>query len=149
MSAPRPRATLNGMTTPESGRRSTVRARLVLTVLTGLGIAVAGLLVQFAADPTKFGVFPLGIVFIVVAAAIVWLARRKRSAPLTGAAIAAWITFGGFTTGELGRNLTSGDLATAAGNVVMMIGLLLAFVTAVSAVALPASILTSVPGRRG
>ncbi|WP_051581329.1 hypothetical protein [Pseudonocardia acaciae] len=113
------------------------RSRWGTAVLVGLGIAVVGLLIQFAGEPAKFGVFPPGIVFIAVAGLIVWLTRRWRVGPLAGVLVGAWITFGGVRGGQLAANLASSNALTVAGNVVMEVGLLGAVVTGVIGMVAP------------
>lgn len=113
------------------------RSWKVAAVLGGLGIAIVGLLIQFAADPVKFWPFPPGIYFILGAALIVWLMQRWRIAPLAGILIGLWINFGGIVRGELFANLASGDVLTIVGNVVMEIGLLGAVVIGIVAIAAP------------
>lgn len=113
------------------------RSRALDVVFAGLGVAVVGLLVQFAAEPAKFGVFPLGILFVAAAALIVWLTRRWRIAPLAGVLISLWIAFGGITTGLLAANLASGNALTVTGNVVMVVGLAIAALVGIAAMAAP------------
>lgn len=106
-------------------------------VLGALGVAVVGLLIQFAGDPAKFWPFPPGISFILGAALLVWLMQRWRVAPLAGVLIGAWITFGGVVRGELFSNLVSGGVLTVLGNVVMEAGLLGAVVIGIAAIVAP------------
>lgn len=101
--------------------------------LAGLAVAVMGLLVQWTADPGKFGVFPPGIIFIATCAALVVVASGRWWAPVFSVLISLWIVFGGWAAGELTANLRSGDVGTVAGNVIMALGLALAAVTGVVA----------------
>lgn len=119
-------------------RRTPARSPLYNAVLAGLGLAVVGLLIQFAAEPAKFGGFPPGIVFISVAALLVWLTRRWRVAPLAGVLIGIWITIGGITSGQLASNLASSNPLTVTGNIVMEFGLLGAAVAGIVAMIAPA-----------
>jgi hypothetical protein len=130
-------------------RLASFHSPLCTAVLAGLGVAVVGLLIQFAGEPAKFGVFPPGIVFIVVAGLIVWLTRRWRVAPLAGVLIGIWITFGGVRSGLLMANLVSSNPLTVAGNIVMEVGLLGAAVTGIIAMIAPqlGSRLVGGPGR--
>jgi hypothetical protein len=101
--------------------------------LSGLAVCVAGLIVQWIADPDKFGGFPPGIVFIAVCAALVVVASGRWWAPVFSVLISLWIVLGGLAAGKLTPNLTSGDAGTVAGNVVMLLGLAFAAVTGVVA----------------
>jgi hypothetical protein len=101
--------------------------------LAGLAVAVLGLLVQWMADPGKFGVFPPGIIFIVACAALVVAASGRWWAPVFSVLISLWIVFGGLAAGQLTANLRSGDAGTIAGNVIMSLGLAFAAVTGVVA----------------
>ncbi|OLT03220.1 hypothetical protein BJF90_26485 [Pseudonocardia sp. CNS-004] len=113
------------------------RSRKLVMVLGALGVAVVGLLIQFAGDPAKFWPFPPGIYFVLGAALVVWLMQRWRVAPLAGILIGAWITFGGVVRGELLSNLASGGLLTVLGNLVMEAGLLGAVVIGIAAIVSP------------
>ena len=110
------------------------RSRLTTATLGGLAVGVLGLLLQFIADPAKFGSFPPGIYFLIVAAAIVWLAERWRWSALIAVALVLWIVIGGTLSGKLSANLASSDMLTVAGNVVMVLGLLGAAVFGILAV---------------
>lgn len=121
------------------------RSRKVVAVLGALGIAILGLLIQFAGDPAKFWPFPPGIYFILGAALVVCLMQRWRIAPLAGILIGLWITFGGIVRGELFTNLASGDALTIIGNIVMEIGLLGAVIVGAVAIAAPDRIDDGVP----
>ncbi|WP_222854116.1 hypothetical protein [Fodinicola acaciae] len=99
--------------------------------LVGLAVAVAGLLVQWAADPPKFGLFPPGIIFIVACAALVVLVSGRRWAPIFSVLISAWILFGGVAAGQFAINFRSGNAGTIVGVSVMALGLAFAVVTGV------------------
>jgi hypothetical protein len=91
--------------------------------LSGLAVGVLGLVVQWTADPEKFGGFPPGIIFIAVCAALVVVASGRWWAPVFSVLISLWIVLGGLAAGKLTANLLSGDAGTVAGNVVMTLGL--------------------------
>lgn len=99
----------------------------------GLAVGILGLVVQWIADPGKFGVFPPGIIFIAACAALVVIAAGRWWAPVFSVLISLWIIFGGLAAGKLTANLASGDAGTVAGNVVMSLGLAFAAVTGVVA----------------
>jgi hypothetical protein len=101
--------------------------------LAGLAVAVLGLIVQWIADPGKFGGFPPGIIFIAVCAALVVVASGRWWAPVFSVLISLWIIFGGLAAGKLTANFRSGDAGTVAGNAVMSLGLAFAAVTGVVA----------------
>jgi hypothetical protein len=101
--------------------------------LSGLAVGVLGLIVQWIADPAKFGGFPPGIIFIAVCAALVVVASGRWWAPIFSVLISLWIVLGGLAGGQLTRNLLFGDAGTVAGNVVMSLGLAFAAVTGVVA----------------
>ena len=112
-----------------------------LLVFAGLAIGIVGLLVQWAADPAKFAAaqgffglaFPPGILFIVVAGLVSLATARWWWHPVFSVLIAFWIVGVGGLTGQLTPNLFSSNLGTVAGNAVMSIGLVLAFVTGIAA----------------
>jgi hypothetical protein len=101
--------------------------------LAGLAVAVLGLIVQWIADPGKFGGFPPGIIFIAVCAALVVISSGRWWAPVFSVLISLWIIFGGLAAGKLTANLLSDDKGTVAGNAVMSLGLAFAAVTGVVA----------------
>jgi hypothetical protein len=101
--------------------------------LSGLAVGIVGLVVQWAADPAKFGGFPPGIIFIAVCAVLVVVASRLWWAPVFGVLISLWIIFGGWAAGKLIPNFQSADAGTVAGNAVMTLGLAFAAVTGVLA----------------
>jgi hypothetical protein len=101
--------------------------------LSGLGAGVAGLVVQWIADPPKFGGFPPGILFIAACAGLVVLtSRRWWWGPAFGVLISLWIVLGGWAAGKLTPNF-SADAGTAAGTAVMTLGLAFAAVTGIVA----------------
>jgi hypothetical protein len=102
--------------------------------LAGLAVGVLGLVIQWIADPVKFGGFPPGIIFIAVCAALVVVASGRRWAPIFSVLISLWIVVvGGVLGGKLTPNLLSPDMGTVAGTAVMSIGLLFAAVTGIVA----------------
>jgi hypothetical protein len=101
--------------------------------LYGLAVGIAGLVIQWVADPGKFGAFPPGIAVIAGCGALTLIAGRRWWAPVFAVLIALWITVGGLAAGQLTPNLTGGDAGTVAGNVVMLIGLAFAAVTGIMA----------------
>ncbi|WP_328584697.1 hypothetical protein [Streptomyces sp. NBC_00370] len=111
-------------------------SRNTLLSLAGLLVGVVGLVVQWFADPSTFAdalppfgvVFPPGIAFIVVFGVLVLLTARWWWHPAFGVFIAFWIVGVGTLAGQLTPNLTSHNLGTVTGNVVMTAGLVLAFV---------------------
>jgi hypothetical protein len=125
---PRP-GIVGGMTTRDNRNRS------LLLTLGGLAVGVAGLVLQWIADPDKFGGFPPGIYAIAAAGALTWFGRRWRWSPLAAVLMGLWIVVGGTLAGKLQENLTSGDTLTVAGNLVMAAGLLLAVVAGGTAIA--------------
>ncbi|WP_069167843.1 hypothetical protein [Nocardia altamirensis] len=113
--------------------RLTTAPRNTKMALAGLAIGILGLLIQWIADPPKFGIFPPGILVIAVCGALVAFGARWWWTPIFATAIGIWIVIGGFLSGQLTENLASGDLGTIIGNIVMCLGLLLAAVTGVLA----------------
>ncbi|GAA3381898.1 hypothetical protein [Cryptosporangium minutisporangium] len=99
--------------------------------LSGLGVGVLGLIVQWIADPAKFPGFPPGIVFLVVCAALVVLASGRWWAPIFAVLISLWIVVGGWAADQLTPNLTSGDAGTVVGTAVMTLGLAFAAITGI------------------
>jgi uncharacterized membrane protein YeaQ/YmgE (transglycosylase-associated protein family) len=104
--------------------------------LAGLGVGIIGLLLQWAADPGKFGgaqktfgmSFPPGILFILGFGTMTVLTSRWRWHPIFAVLISFWIVAVGGLAGKLMPNLTSSNLGTVLGNVVMCLGLIGAFV---------------------
>lgn len=96
------------------------------TSLGGLAIGIAGLVVQWIAEPTKFPGFPPGILAIVACGVFVVLTARHWWSPIFAVLIGAWVSIGGFFSGELTGNLDSENTGTVLGNVVMIIGLVIA-----------------------
>jgi len=110
-------------------------------VLAGLGVGIVGLLIQWVADPGKFGgaqktfglAFPPGILFIAVVGVVAVLARRWWWHPLPAVLMSFWIVAGGAMAGKLTPNLTSSNAGTVVGNVIMCLGLIGAFVMGIMA----------------
>ena len=104
---------------------SIVGARLAATPnttklsLSGLAAGIAGLVVQWIADPVKFPAFPPGIAFLAVSAALVVVARGRWWAPVFSVLISLWIVLGGWAAGLLIPNFRSPNAGTVAGNAVM------------------------------
>jgi hypothetical protein len=115
--------------------------RNTLLAFAGLLVGIAGLLVQWVADPAKFSAaqgffglaFPPGILFIVLAGLLMLATARWWWHPVFGVFIAFWIVGVGTIAGQLTPNLVSADPGTVAGNVVMSAGLLLTFVAGIAA----------------
>jgi hypothetical protein len=113
--------------------------RSSLISFTGLLIGIAGLVIQWFADPSKFAealpplgvVFPPGIVFIIASSLLMLLTARWWWHSVFGVFIAFWIVGVGALAGQLTPNLTSNNPGTVAGNVVMAAGLILAFIAGV------------------
>ena len=114
-------------------------SRSTLVLLAGLLVGIAGLIVQWFADPSKFAVasdsfgipFPPGILFILAFGLLVLLTARWWWHAVFGVIIAFWIAGVGTLAGQLTPNLTSHNPGTVAGNVVMTAGLILAFVAGI------------------
>jgi hypothetical protein len=101
--------------------------------LWGLAMGILGLVIQWIAEPAKFNPFPPGIIFILVAGVLVVLTVRRWWAPVFAVLISLWIVFGGLAAGKLTPNLTSNNVGTVAGNVVMVVGLAFAAVAGIVA----------------
>lgn len=106
-------------------------SRSTLTTFAGLLIGIAGLLVQWVADPAKFGGFPPGIAFVVGAGLLTLVTARWWWHAVFGAFISFWIVGVGGLAGELTPNLFSSNPGTVSGNVIMSGGLALAFVAGI------------------
>lgn len=96
---------------------------------------MVGIALQYVAEPGLFGGFPPGLYFLGGAVLLVALVRRWSWAPVFGVLLAAWITFGGIRGGQLIKNLSSGNGLLVVGNVVLQLGLVLAVVAGVLAIA--------------
>lgn len=101
--------------------------------LSGLAVGIAGLIVQWIADPVKFGGFPPGIAFIAVAGALVVVTSGRWWAPAFAVLISMWIVLGGLAAGQLTPNFQSGNAGTVAGTAVMTLGLAFAAVAGIVA----------------
>ncbi|MEU7872486.1 hypothetical protein [Dactylosporangium sp. NPDC049140] len=101
--------------------------------LAGLAVGIAGLVVQWIADPVKFGGFPPGIAFIAVCGTLTAVLARRWWAPIFAVLVSLWIAFGGWAAGQMTPNLTSDNPGTVVGTSVMTLGLLFAAVTGVAA----------------
>ncbi|KAA8890783.1 hypothetical protein F3087_06000 [Nocardia colli] len=101
--------------------------------LYGLIIGILGLIIQWIADPAKFPGFPPGILVIAVFAIAVALTARWWWTPLLATLIAAFIALGGLLGGALVNNLTSGNIATIAGNIILYAGLAIAAIAGILA----------------
>jgi hypothetical protein len=116
-------------------RRPSLSRNTLLTFF-GLLVGIAGLIIQWIADPKKFagaegtfGVsFPPGIAVIIVFGLLMLFTARWWWHPIFGVFIAFWIVGVGSMADKLQPNLTSHNFGTVAGNAVMAIGLALAFV---------------------
>ncbi|BCJ38469.1 hypothetical protein Athai_59720 [Actinocatenispora thailandica] len=113
--------------------------RASLAALAALLVGILGLVVQWIADPSKFGdaeqsfgiTFPPGIIFILVAAVLMVLTSRWWWHPVFAAIACLWIVGAGSLADQLQPNLTSHNAGTVAGNVVMAGGLIVALVAGV------------------
>jgi hypothetical protein len=104
--------------------------------LSGLAVGIAGLVVQWIADPEKFSGFPPGIAFIAAFGVLVVVASGRWWAPVFSVLISLWIVFGGWAAGKMTPNFRSGNAGTVVGTGVMTLGLLFAAVTGVAAMVL-------------
>jgi hypothetical protein len=124
-------------------------SRNTLISFAGLLVGIVGLLIQWFADPAKFAEgapfdvpFPPGIVFIVACGLLMLLTARWWWHAVFGVLIGFWIIVGGTLADKLIPNLTSDNLGTVAGNVIMTAGLVVAVVAGVF------SMVTARRGRR-
>ncbi|WP_103336550.1 hypothetical protein [Amycolatopsis sp. CA-126428] len=109
-------------------------SRSTLVSFAGLLGGIAGLLVQWAADPARFSAaqqsfgipFPPGILFIAGAGLLMLATSRWWWHPIFAVVIAFWIAGVGTLAGQLTPNLVSPNAGTVAGTVVMAAALLLA-----------------------
>jgi hypothetical protein len=105
----------------------------------GLLVGIAGLVVQWFADSSKFAeaippfglVFPPGIAFIAAFGLLTLLTTRWWWHPIFSVLIAFWIVGVGTLADQLTPNLTSDNLGTVAGNVIMAAGLVVSFVAGI------------------
>ena len=113
---------------------------LTFVSLAGLLVGIVGLLVQWAADPSKFSAgeqpfgiaFPPGILFILGAGLLTLGAARWWWHPVFAVLISCWIVVVGGLAGQLTPNLFSPNPGTVAGNVIMSVGLALAGIAGVA-----------------
>jgi hypothetical protein len=91
------------------------------TALTGLGIGIVGLLIQWIADPPKFNGFPPGIIFVAAFGVLVVLTARWWWSPLLATLISLWIV--GLGVGFLIDNLENSNSGLVFGSAVMAVGL--------------------------
>ncbi|MFE9583275.1 hypothetical protein ACFYO1_43360 [Nocardia sp. NPDC006044] len=101
--------------------------------LYGLATGILGLIIQWIADPAKFPGFPPGILVIAVFAILVALTARWWWTPLLATLIATFIALGGLLGGALLDNLSSGNTATIAGNIILYTGLTIAAIAGILA----------------
>jgi hypothetical protein len=101
--------------------------------LAGLSVGIVGLLIQWAADPSKFSAdpFPPGIAVIIVFAGAMLATSRWWWHPIFAVLIGLWITVGGTMAGQLPANLRSDNTGTIAGNLIMAAGLALAILAGI------------------
>ena len=119
-------------------RRLSLSRNTRITVA-GLLVGIAGLVIQWIADPAKFsgaegtfGVsFPPGIAFILAFGLLMLSTARWWWHPIFGVLIAFWIVGAGSLAGKMQPNLTSHNLGTVAGTTVMALGLVGAFVAGI------------------
>ena len=108
-------------------------SRRTLLSLAGLLVGVAGLAVQYFADPARFEhTLPPGILFILAFGVLTVLTARWWWHGVFAALIAFWIVGAGALAGKLTPNLTSHNAGTVAGTAVMSVGLVFAFAAAVT-----------------
>jgi hypothetical protein len=113
--------------------------RLTFVSLAGLLVGIVGLLVQWAADPSKFSAgeqpfgiaFPPGILFILGAGLLTLGTARWWWHSAFAVLISFWIVVVGGLAGQLTPNLFSPNLGTVAGNLIMTVGLALAGIAGV------------------
>ncbi|MEV6557213.1 hypothetical protein AB0M22_15955 [Nocardia sp. NPDC051756] len=115
------------------GTRWTALPKNTKLSLYGLTIGILGLIMQWIADPAKFPGFPPGILVLAVFALAVALTTRWWWTPLLATLIAAFIALGGLLGGALLDNLSSGNIGTLAGNIILYIGLAIAAIAGVLA----------------
>jgi hypothetical protein len=96
----------------------TTAARIALA---GLGIGIAGLVIQWIADPGKFPAFPPGIAIIAVFGALAVLTAKWWWSPLLATLISLWI--GGVGFALVIRNFGEGNTGLVIGTAVMAVGL--------------------------
>lgn len=104
-----------------TGRDLLGRTSGARTALTGLGIGILGLLIQWIADPSKFGGFPPGIIFVAAFGVLVVLTARWWWSPLLATLISLWIV--GLGVGYLIENFENGNSGLVFGSAVMAVGL--------------------------
>jgi hypothetical protein len=113
------------------------------TVLSYVGLlaGILGLVIQWIADSSRFAdaqrsfgvTFPPGILFILACGVLMLATSRWWWHPVFAVLIAFWIVVMGTVAGQLQPNLVSHNPGTVGGNVVMVLGLIFAAVTGVSA----------------
>ena len=108
-------------------------SRSTLASFAGLLIGVAGLIIQWFADPTKFAgdPFPPGIAFVVASGVLMLVTARWWWHPVFGVLIAFWIVGVGTLANQLPPQLASHNPGTVAGNIVMAGGLILTAIAGV------------------
>ena len=114
-------------------------SRSTLISFAGLLVGVAGLVIQWFADPSKFAealppfgvAFPPGIMFIIASGLLMLLTARWWWHAVFGVFIGFWIVGVGTLADQLTPNLTSHNPGTVAGNVIMAAGLILAVIAGV------------------
>lgn len=108
--------------------------RPTMATIAGQAIGAVGILVQWLSAPEIFPGFPPGIVWVLGAAAIVWFDRRTTWSPLAAVVLGLWIVIGGYAGGDLRDNLASPNGGLAAGNIIMIVGLLFSAAAGVLAI---------------
>ncbi|MBY8883762.1 hypothetical protein K7472_02750 [Streptomyces sp. PTM05] len=106
-------------------------SRGTLVSLGGLLVGILGLVVQWFADPAKFGGFPPGILFLIVFGLLTAVTAKWWWHPVFAVFIAFWIVGVGGLAGQLTPNLTSHNPGTVTGNVIMTLGLAVTFVAGI------------------
>lgn len=103
-------------------------SRGTLASLAGLLVGIVGLVIQWIADPAKFGGFPPGIAFVAGAGLLTLATARWWWNPVFAVLIAVWIVGAGSLADQMQPNLVSSNIGTVAGTVVMAAGLIAAAV---------------------
>jgi len=114
--------------------------RSTLVTFAGLLIGIAGLVIQWIANPAKFAgaedsfgiAFPPGIVFVLGAGLLTLVTARWWWHAVFAVLIGVWIVGVGSLANQLQPNLFSTNPGTVAGNVVMALGLTLGVVAGVT-----------------
>jgi hypothetical protein len=115
--------------------------------LAGLVVGIAGLVIQWFANPGKFHGFPPGIAVIAAFGGLTTLLVGRWWAPVFAVFIGLWIDVGGWAAGQVTPNFRSGNTATIIGLVVMLLGLAAAAVTGIMAMVTTRRVRKGAPAR--